>query len=308
VISLIVPTRNRAHTLRRVAPSYFTQDGIDEIIFVSDAGDDDTFEVLREIAARHPQVRLQLLRNPQRLGASASRNIGVQACTNEYVLFCDDDEHLEPGYARTCLDKLLAIGAGAVSGRRIYMLEGETPQQALQRFGLGLRDAPPFHPWLCEYVNGARFAGDRQQPVTNAVILTRRALLLQHPFDPHYARGNGYREETDYQMNLFVHGHDIWVTNDCHSIHLPPSLVKSGDQPTSAWHRIYWDVRCTRYFFAKYYDAYARRLGLLTPRSVALLSFSLFSVYKELLRPGLHRLVTAWSARSARWRHAAQVH
>jgi len=194
-----------------------------------------------------------------------------------------------------------------VSGRRVYMFDGEAPEQALRRFGLGLRDAMPFHPLLCEYVNGARFEGDIRQPVTNAVILTRRDLLLRHPFDPHYARGNGYREETDYQMNLFVHGHDIWVTNDCHSFHLPMSQVRSGGQRTSAWRRIYWEVRYTRYFFAKYYDAYARRLGLMAPRGVALLAFGLFSVYKELLRPHLHRLALAWSARSARWRHASQV-
>ena len=47
MISLVVPTRNRAHTLRLVAPSYFEQDGIDQIVFVSDAGDDDSEAVLR---------------------------------------------------------------------------------------------------------------------------------------------------------------------------------------------------------------------------------------------------------------------
>ena len=34
MITLIVPTRNRAHTLRLVAPSYFAQDCVDELIFV----------------------------------------------------------------------------------------------------------------------------------------------------------------------------------------------------------------------------------------------------------------------------------
>ena len=263
MISLIVPTRNRAHTLSRVAPSYFQQDDVDEVIFVDDAGEDDTAAVLARIAQAHPRVRYRLLRNAERLGASQSRNVGVRACHNQFVLFCDDDEFLEPGYARTCLDKLVRYGAAAVSGRRVYMCDGEAPEQALRRFGLGLRNAPPFHPLLCEYVNAARFEGDIRQPVTTAVILTRRDLLLRHPFDPHYARGNGYREETDYQMNLFVHGHDIWVTNDCHSIHLPMSQVRSGGQRTSAWRRVYWEVRYTRYFFAKYYDAYARRLGLI---------------------------------------------
>lgn len=293
MISLVVPTRNRAHTLRRVAHSFFTQDGVDEILFVSDAGDDDTEAVLAGIAQHHPGVRWRLLRNAQRLGASQSRNVGVQACSNAFVLFCDDDEHLEPGYARTCLDKLRSYRAGAVSGRRVYMQESETPEQAVRRFGNGLRRAAPFRPLLCEYVNGARFEGDRRQPITNAVILTRRSLLLKHPFDARYARGNGYREETDYQMNLFVHGHDIWVTNACHSVHLPLSQVRTGGQRTSAWRRIYWENHYTRYFFGKYYDAYARRVGLAAPRALALAAFGLFSLYKELLRPPLHRIAMA---------------
>lgn len=297
MISLIVPTRNRAHTLRRVAPSYFRQEGVDEILFVDDAGDDDTEAVIERIAAEYPHVHTRVLRNLTRLGASQSRNVGVQACRNDYVLFCDDDEYLEPGYARTCLAKLQAHGAGAVSGRRVYMLDGETPAQALRRFGHGLREAKPFRALLCEYTNGARFVGDRQQPITNAVILTRRALLLMHPFDAHYARGNGYREETDFQMNLFVHGHDIWVTNDCHSIHLPLSQVTSGGQRTPAWRRIYWENHYTRYFFGKYYGAYARRLGLTAPRGVALAAFFFFSLYKELLRPPLHRIALALLAR-----------
>ena len=39
MITLIVPTRNRAHTLQLVAPSYFAQDDVSELIFVLDAGD-----------------------------------------------------------------------------------------------------------------------------------------------------------------------------------------------------------------------------------------------------------------------------
>jgi glycosyltransferase involved in cell wall biosynthesis len=298
LISLIVPTRNRAHTLRLVAPSYFEQELIDEIVFVSDEGDDDTQQVLEQIAARYPHVRMVFLRNKTRQGASQSRNVGVKACSNDYVLFCDDDEYLEPGYARICLSKLQEKNAGAVSGRRVYMQEGDTIERALQRFGTGLRNTVPFRPVLCEYVNGARFSGDRQQPITNAIILTRRSLLLQYPYDGHYARGNGYREETDYQMNLFVNGHDIWVTNDCHSIHLPMTQVRTGGQRTQTWRRIYWSIYYTRYFYGKYYSRYAKRLGLKTPKAVAVAAFAVFSAYKELIRPTLH----GWAMSLLRWR------
>jgi GT2 family glycosyltransferase len=224
----------------------------------------------------------------------------VGACTNDFVLFCDDDEYLEAGYASTCLQKLEQLGAGAVSGRRVYMEVGETTADTLRRFGNGWRQGTPFHPVLCEYVNGARFTGDRRQPITNAVILTRRELLLQFPFDGRYDRGNGYREESDYQMNLFVHDHDIWVTNDCHSLHLPMSLVRTGGQRTQTWRRIYWSIHYTNYFFAKYYASYAARLQLRTPRLLAVAAFAAFSVYRELLRPPLHALAMAMLRRARR--------
>ncbi|HVJ55907.1 MAG TPA: glycosyltransferase family 2 protein [Aliidongia sp.] len=293
MISMVVPTRNRAHTLRKVAPSYFSQDLVSEILFVIDQGEDETPELIAELARQYPAVRAQVIRNATRQGASQSRNIGVAQATNEFILFCDDDEYLEPGYAKTCLDKLNGFGAGAVSGRRVYMRSGETPDEALRRFGDGLRRAAPFNHAICEYVNGARFGGDLKLPFTNAIILTRRDLLQRFPFDPYYARGNGYREETDYQMNLFVNGFDIYVTNDCHSIHLPLSEVKTGGQRTRPFKRIYWSVFYTRYFFDKYFDQYAARVRLGIPKAAALAMFAGFAVYRELLRPSLHSLALA---------------
>jgi glycosyltransferase involved in cell wall biosynthesis len=294
MISMVIPTRNRAHTLCLVASSYFAQEMVSEIIFVSDAGEDDSEAVLRDIARQYPEVSFRFLRNERRLGASQSRNVGIAASSHPFVLFCDDDEYLESGYASACLKKLIAYDAGAVSGRRVYMQVGETQQHALQRFGTGLRNTAPFVPVLCEYVNGARFDGDIQLPITNAIIITRRDLLLKYPFDGHYARGNGYREETDYQMNLFVNGYDIYVTNEVHSLHLPMSQVRTGGQRTSKLKRLYWSIYYTRYFFAKYYRAYAKRLNLRTPRWLALLAFSAFALYRDTLRPPLHTAAMKW--------------
>lgn len=297
MITLIVPTRNRAHTLRLVAPSYFAQDEVSELIFVSDAGDDDTAAVIAEVARQYPDKRVRMLRNEERLGASQSRNLGVAASTNDFILFCDDDEYLEAGYARILLRKLQTLGAGAISGRRIYLRPGESKPGALQRFGSGMRATKPFRPLICEYVNGAKFAGDLAIPITNAIILTTRSLLLKFPFDDYYARGNGYREETDYQMNLFVNGLDIYVTNECHSFHLPLSQVRTGGQRTRPLERIYWSIHYTRYFFGKYHERYAQRLGLRAPRWLALAAFSLFAVYRETLRPALHAVAMAVLAR-----------
>jgi glycosyltransferase involved in cell wall biosynthesis len=299
VITLIVPTRNRAHTLRLVAPSYFAQDCVDELIFVSDAGNDDTPAVIAELARQFPHKRLRMLRNETRLGASQSRNVGVAASTNELILFCDDDEYLEAGYARILQEKLQALDAGAISGRRIYMQPGESMPEALLRFGHGMRVTKPFRALLCEGVNGATFDSDITVPITNAIILTRKSLLLQFPFDSYYSRGNGYREETDFQMNLFVNGFDIRITNDCHSFHLPMSLVRTGGQRTSLLKRLYWSIYYTHYFYGKYYERYAQRLGLRSPRWFAFTVFSMHAAFRETLRPTLHAVAMRILARRA---------
>jgi glycosyltransferase involved in cell wall biosynthesis len=304
MISLVVPTRNRAHTLRLVAPSYFEQELVNELIFVDDCGDDDTHEVLTEIAARHPDKSLRVIRNAERMGASQARNVGVAHSHNEYVLFCDDDEYLEAGYARTCLEKLRAHDLGAISGRRVYMQPGETQRDALRRFQHGVWRGKPFRPVLCEYVNGAIFEGDVFLPFTNAIILTKKELLQRFPFDGYYARGNGYREETDYQMNLFVNGYRICVTNECHSLHLPLSQVRVGGQRTSASKRVYWSIFYTRYFFDKYYDRYAEKQGLHTPRWAALSAFAAFTIYRETLRVPLYATAN-WAITQYRRRRSA---
>lgn len=288
MISLVIPTRNRSQVLAKTAKSFFAQQSIDEIVVVNDGGSDESERVLRVIARDYPATNFVFIDNASRLGASQSRNVGTARAKNDFILFCDDDEILERDYARTCLRKLEEHGAAAVSGRRIYMRRGENPASALQRFGNGLRGGKFFRPLICEYVNGARFDGDLMVPFTNAVILTRKSLLLSHPFDPFYARGNGYREETDYQMNLYTRGHRIVVTNACHSFHLPFEEVATGGQRTGRTKRVYWSIYYTRYFYRKYWTAYAARQGLRAPGWLALSAFSLFAAYRTYIRPALY--------------------
>lgn len=282
---MIVATRNRAHTLKKVAPSFFAQEGVSEIIFVNDCGDDDTDSVLKDISNDYPHVHCNIIRNAQRMGQGQSRNIGIAAAKYDYLLFCDDDEYMEAGYAKTCLEKLNKYNAGVVSGRRIYMRVGETQEQALKRFGNGLRRIPPYYKTICEYANSAKFDGDAQIPLVNSIMLTKKETVLKFPFDSFYFQGNGYREESDFHMNLYVNGYKNYKTNDCHTFHLPLEEVKTGGQRVNLSKRIYWSNRYNSYFFDKYYNRYADIAGVDCPKDVAKILFFLFTIYKEIFRP-----------------------
>lgn len=286
MISLVVPTYNRAYTLKQVIDTFYQQADVNEIIIIDDAGVDETGILVKEFAARHKtRIHTVYLRNDERKGAAYSRMKGVRVALNEYILFCDDDNFLGPHYARTCRRKIDELGASIVSGRHFYRLPGELLEDAIKRFGSGLRRQRPFDT-LCFRVNTqALFAGDFEIPFTHGIFLTRKSLLMRYELDAFYSKGNGFREESDVQVRAFLDGHRVLVTNDAHAIHLHNSEVKSGGQRVQRLQRYYWTVYYTRYFYKKYFRGMKARLNIPYSAGVAITLFAVVEFYMFFVRP-----------------------
>jgi len=92
-VTVIIPTRNRAHVIRRSIDSVLTQtvDSL-EVIVVDDASDDDTESVVRAIA----DVRVCFVRCERHRGAPAARNVGIRLARGRYVAFHDSDDEWLP--------------------------------------------------------------------------------------------------------------------------------------------------------------------------------------------------------------------
>jgi hypothetical protein len=91
LISMIIPTHNRAELLQEALDSVYAQEGVGEqfemeIIVIDDASSDATPEVMR----RNPGARY--IRFETNQGASAARNAGIRASQGTYVAFLDDDD------------------------------------------------------------------------------------------------------------------------------------------------------------------------------------------------------------------------
>jgi len=91
LISVVIPTHNRARLLQEALESVFAQHGTGEefdmeVIVVDDASSDNTSEVVRKYTKVH------YIRLPTARGAAAARNAGLRACSGEYVAFLDDDD------------------------------------------------------------------------------------------------------------------------------------------------------------------------------------------------------------------------
>ena len=296
MITLIVPTRNRAHTLSLIGESFYRLQLVDEIIFVDDAGSDESARVIGDIAARYPQITTKVLRNETRLGASGSRIRGYEAAKNDYIMYSDDDVYVQPNYAAVCLKKLRLTGAGIVSGRIVRMRHDQTPEAAIAAFGAGTSDKPAFRKLVCETRGEAKTQGDITLPLTGPVILTTKALLQELSYDPYYSRGNGFREETDFQMHAYVTGHDILMTNDTFCAELSRVESKVGGQRTNRFKTLYWSIAYNAYFYRKYWDRYAAKAGVNMSCRAATALFSLYQIYALFIRPFGYKF-QRWQAR-----------
>jgi len=109
LLSVIMPTHNRAREVVRAAASVLAQDVEHlELVVVDDSSSDDTPEVLDRLVAQDRRVRV--VRTDRSVGPCLARNRGLEVAEGELVAFCDDDDAWFPGVGKTVLDFLDAHG------------------------------------------------------------------------------------------------------------------------------------------------------------------------------------------------------
>lgn len=89
LVSVIIPTYNRAHLLLRAVQSVLNQTYSHfELIIVDDASTDNTAQVTGEIS--DPRVRY--VRHEYNQGGAAARNTGIDLAQGKYIAFLDSDD------------------------------------------------------------------------------------------------------------------------------------------------------------------------------------------------------------------------
>ncbi len=105
LVSVIVPTYNRADLVRRAVDSILLQTHRNvEVLVIDDGSTDQTLEVLKEAQAR--DSRVQPLRNNSPKGCAGARNTGLQQARGEYIAFLDDDDEFLPEKIQTQVEFL----------------------------------------------------------------------------------------------------------------------------------------------------------------------------------------------------------
>ncbi len=134
LVTVITPTHNRRALLEETIASVRAQTFTDwEYIIVDDASSDDTWERIQALGGTDPRIRPIPLEVPaERAGA---RNTGLAQARGAFVLFLDDDDHLQPFALAAHLKALQAFPAiiASVAGYTLFDSDGHTRPMPITR-------------------------------------------------------------------------------------------------------------------------------------------------------------------------------
>lgn len=112
-VSVIIPTRNRRHLLRRVLTPLLEDPATSEVIVVEDGGADGSWELITEWSGNEPRLKAT---RTSGIGCPAARQAGFKLARGDIVLLLDDDVIGEPGLVSGHLRFHATAGGDVVVG------------------------------------------------------------------------------------------------------------------------------------------------------------------------------------------------
>ena len=132
LVSVIIPTHNRANLIERAINSVLSQTYKNiELIVVNDGSTDQTEKIILE---KYPSIRYF---NQENQGVSAARNVGVKNSTGNYIAFLDSDDEWLPEKIKKQMEKILNSTERWVHGEERWIRRGVrvNPKKIHQKSG-----------------------------------------------------------------------------------------------------------------------------------------------------------------------------
>lgn len=94
-----------------------------EIICVNDGSQDNTINILQELAQNDNRIKIIDKKNE---GVSIARNTGINAASGEYIMFVDGDDYIEPNACEILYKKAIDTNVDIVTFQFIYKWTNKT--------------------------------------------------------------------------------------------------------------------------------------------------------------------------------------
>lgn len=95
-ISVIVPVYNAEKYVAQAVESALQFDEVYEVILIEDKSPDNALQVCQQLAEKYDRVKLFQHQDKGNHGAGATRNLGIEKATGDFIAFLDADDYYLP--------------------------------------------------------------------------------------------------------------------------------------------------------------------------------------------------------------------
>lgn len=95
-ISVIIPVYNASGFLRKSVESALQFDEVKEVVLAEDCSTDNSLEICKELASENSRIKLFRHYDERNHGAGATRNLGIEKSTGDFIAFLDADDYYLP--------------------------------------------------------------------------------------------------------------------------------------------------------------------------------------------------------------------
>ena len=96
-VSVVIPVFNAGKYVEKAVYSALNELEVEEVLLIDDASTDDAFRICEKLQNLNEKVKLLQHNDKKNHGAGATRNLGIQNATCNYIAFLDADDHFLSG-------------------------------------------------------------------------------------------------------------------------------------------------------------------------------------------------------------------
>lgn len=265
MISIIIPTYEREKTLEAVLPSYLEQKYVKQLIIINDASKRCTYDKVVEECKRccaQKDIEFVYVKNIDNMGAAYCRNLGIEKATQRFILWGEDDLYLQMNYLEVL--RPLVDDNKAACGTIIYDIELDESDIEIQKKIIQQQevDRPLFDFNLLEGYFRLNVVGEVEIPFAHAILLVPRKAYDHIVYYEKYKK-NGYREETDAQIQMAQNGLTIIYSSKTKCFHLKRVKEDKGGQHANSFlmYEIY-KIKNNNIFLSRHYNYFRKKYNV----------------------------------------------
>jgi len=265
---IVVPTLNEARSVAAIIARMLDDDGlVDPLVVVADGGSDDgTREIVREIAARDPRVRL--IANPGRLQSAGLNIAAAVGGDRAWLVRVDAHADYPKNYASTLIDEAIRMQASSVVVSMLTL--GVTPFQrgaaAAQNSRLGAGGSPHRRSGAGRWVDHGHHA-----------LFSLGAFQAAGGYDETFS----HNEDAELDLRLTRQGERLWLTDKVRIGYYPRR------SPLALWKQYFSYGKGRARTALKHYAALKFRQALPLAVAPAVLGLALSPLFWPLALPAL---------------------